>query len=706
MKPLLHLPHETSLLNKSTIDVIELVQKNNWNELNHTPTCIDKYDIVRARFGDNKWDCSPYATDKGSDQSQRVFDFTYLIDTPELLLQSKLIVYGWIYIQGNILGRKCKLSTLASRFNTGLKKILVSLIQDSGRNITDLNNYKKWYKLEETLKAQNFSRRTLELSFTALQAISGLNYWLPFQLELPNKSYKQLARKLSCRDKLESKQTLAIPQTLTEKIYGEAIKDVELAWPHRKKLAELERNLQSNYDIGRSRVDYKLATGRWTWLYDKNGELNKKSYVEEINKATPKSQTEIIAQHLAGTKLLPKHKADGNWLVRWRTKLQTACFICAGAFSGMRVSELFELHEDSFFTRTINGQVFHSVSAATHKLAAGAKHDEWLTSPITEKAISLAIELSACAREQLVKVATHSSDPGQVDKLIEISSNLWLSQIQRKNMPILITRSKWNDKLKKYSEKVGAIVSEADLRECRQLNPRDGGSINDKVELGKPWPLLTHQFRRTFACFAVRNNLGHPISIKQQFKHLSLRMSEWYVNGAIESRIKDISVDTELINLLNEAKIEQTTAHLDRWFNGEEQLGGTYGKAIVAMRNDKPVIYSNWDNLYRLVKEERLTLHGTLHSYCKNGHNCDMDGLINPAFCVDCRTGGSVIDLDKALWWQKKHEVLGAYLHKSLDINRNEFAHCITQIRAAEKVMDEFKIKFVKYEHPVHIIDL
>ncbi|TON45064.1 hypothetical protein CGH56_24835, partial [Vibrio parahaemolyticus] len=205
----------------------------------------------------------------------------------------------------------------------------------------------------------------------------------------------------------------------------------------------------------------------------------------------------------------------------------------------------------------------------------------------------------------------------------------------RKNLPILITRNKWNDRLKAYSKVVKAIVDEATLSECRQLNPRDGGAIDAKVKLGEPWPFLTHQFRRTFACFAIRNNLGHPISIKQQFKHISLRMTEWYGNGAIESRLKDVNIDSELINLLNEVKIEQTTAHFNQWFNGDNKLSGSFGKAIVAMRNDKPIIYSSWENLYRLVKEKRLTLHGTLHSYCKNGYDCDMDGVINPALCVD-----------------------------------------------------------------------
>ncbi|TOP43107.1 ABC transporter permease, partial [Vibrio parahaemolyticus] len=82
--------------------------------------------------------------------------------------------------------------------------------------------------------------------------------------------------------------------------------DVEQAWPHKEKLSLLERDLQSNYDIGRATVDYKLATGKWNWLYDEHGNLDVKKYAEEINKATPRSQSEIIIQYLGGTDLLPK----------------------------------------------------------------------------------------------------------------------------------------------------------------------------------------------------------------------------------------------------------------------------------------------------------------------------------------------------------------------------------------------------------------
>ncbi|NMU86016.1 hypothetical protein HKB16_24510, partial [Vibrio parahaemolyticus] len=131
---------------------------------------------------------------------------------------------------------------------------------------------------------------------------------------------------------------------------------------------------------------------------------------------------------------------------------------------------------------------------------------------------------------------------------------------------------------------------------------------------------------------SVRNNLGHPIAIKQQFKHLYLRMSDWYSSGAVQARLHDIHADHDLIKILNEVSLIQTTAQFDKWFNGDEKLSGSFGKMIVAMRDRKPEIYSSWDNLYRLVKAGRMTLHGTLHSYCKNGYDCDMEGISNPSF--------------------------------------------------------------------------
>ncbi|MBF4254391.1 hypothetical protein EA007_26600, partial [Vibrio anguillarum] len=99
------------------------------------------------------------------------------------------------------------------------------------------------------------------------------------------------------------------------------------------------------------------------------------------------------------------------------------------------------------------------------------------------------------------------------------------------------------------------------------------------------------------------------------------------------------------------------------------KLAGTHGKAIMKMRGEIPSIYSSWEVIYRAVKDGKLTLHGSLHSYCKNGYNCDMNGVVAPQFCVDCGSSSSIIDEQQAKWWQKKHRSLVAYIESGEEIS-------------------------------------
>ncbi|WP_222838357.1 hypothetical protein, partial [Cronobacter sakazakii] len=83
----------------------------------------------------------------------------------------------------------------------------------------------------------------------------------------------------------------------------------------------------------------------------------------------------------------------------------------------------------------------------------------------------------------------------------------------------------------------------------------------------------------------------------------------------------------------------------------------------------------------------------------------DMDGVINPAFCVDCSSGSSIIDEENAKWWQTKRRELTAYLAVNTSVSISIYSHCITQIRAAELVMRDFGMSFVEYKHQVEVTE-
>ena len=160
--------------------------------------------------------------------------------------------------------------------------------------------------------------------------------------------------------------------------------------------------------------------------------------------------------------------------------------------------------------------------------------------------------------------------------------------------------------------------------------------VMENVKVGQPWPLAPHQFRRTLAFYCIKNRLSTLVALKQQFKHLYLAMTEWYTNGGKLASLRDLTVDENVRKILNDISTETTANKIFKQWHSDETLSGSYGKTIMKMRGDVPTIYGSWEVIYKAVKEGKLTLHGSMHSYCKSGYDCDMDGVVTPQFCVDC----------------------------------------------------------------------
>lgn len=685
-------------------DIKSLYQKRKWKELDGIPVCKNKDNHITAYFGDDRWDCSPFCLAKGAGINHKSFGFSYLENYPLLRLQAKFIAYGWLYKQGHFLGRQSKLSAVATRFNGALKRAILILKSIGVESFETLSDGKIWEQFIDALEEKRYSRQTIELTFNALNAAARLHDWLPFNFEVPDLNIKALALKIAPGADQAPQQFLAIPQRIANEIYGEAIRLVEEAWPHKEVLAQLQRDLQQNYNEGRNFVDRKIQSGEWNFLVKQDGKLRMRLYTQEISAATPRYQRDIIAEALESTGLLHRAGTSRNWFSIWQGHLRAACFICCGAFTGMRISEIFEIHRNSFFTRTLDGVDFSVLSGSTHKLTSSKRNEEWLASPIVSKAVDLASALSASARVDLLELASQTTDRSAADALKKDSEFLWLSQKRRSYRPTISPKTSWRVYLQNFVRDIpGAHIEHSDISECLRINPFRHDSIAT-LKPGEPWPLSSHQFRRTFAVFAVQNNISSPVAIKQQFKHLNLHISQWYANGAHEAKFHDIMMDKELSKLIDQSKDEVVTSKFNDFFNTQEKLSGGFGKTIIAMRNDTPAIYSSWENLYLLVKEKRLTLHGTMHSYCKNAYNCDMDGVVNPAFCTDC--SHSIIDTKNAEKWQEKHSRLTNYLSELSSISDSEHSHYITQIRAAERVMDDFEIPYQRFEYPIKVREL
>ncbi|SON51134.1 hypothetical protein [Vibrio tapetis] len=484
----------------------------------------------------------------------------------------------------------------------------------------------------------------------------------------------------------EPQQTLVIPERLCNEIYGKAIKLVEEAIPYKQLIADTEHALQENYLQGKRTLEEKMRQGHTFTFMANNGEIDVHKFATAVKDTQPKKPKDILAP-LSKKVTHLKHGEDFR---RYLGQLINACYIICGGFSGMRESELNKLTPNSYYKDTFKGRDYHLLQSHTFKL--GEKRETWVTAPISRQAIELISVLTKKWRQK-------AKFPSE-----KYANSLWVNQCYRSKPPVLITD--WSERLRRFCRQFNFVVTEDDYQECAKSNPRSIERINKNVKVGQPWPLASHQFRRTLAFYCIKNRLGTLVSLKQQFKHTYPVMTEWYTNGGKLASLRDLMVDQKVQKALNDINAETTANKIFKQWHSDEKLSGTHGKAIIKMRGDVPTIYSSWDVIYKAVKEGKLTLHGSMHSYCKSGYDCDMDGVVTPQFCVDCGSGSSIIDEQQAKWWQKKHLSLVAYMKSDEDISVSEQSHYITQVRAAENVMRDFDMPFVPFEPDLKVTNL
>ncbi|ARC95166.1 hypothetical protein B6A42_27300 (plasmid) [Vibrio coralliilyticus] len=661
-------------------DIITLYNERRFDELDAIVICKDRDGKVTATFGQSNWDCFPFSRKK----ERNNFNFSYLDTAPELQRELKIFTVGWLF-NASPKGKKAlTFSAILSRL-ANITKIYSFLMQESQTSLAALSSAPLRLKLDNNLQEQDYAQPTLEKTFVAINGIIGDSGWHNIPLGIKPIKIRKESQRLSDKGK---QQTLVIPERLCHAIYGKAISLIEEAIPHAQLLADTENALQDNYIEGKSFLDSKVQQGHSYAFMNNDGSIDKPKYTSAIGDSLPHEPRSFIlpvAEKLPDIPL--KNAAEFK---RYLGQLITASYIVCGGFSGMRDSELDKLTPNSYYKDTLSGRVHHMLQSHTFKL--GEKRETWVTAASSKTAIDLMTVLTKRWRSE----ATYPDE--------KYANSLWLNQGARSIPPRLITN--WNDRLQRFCKQFNFVVTEEDYQECLASNPRSLDRVKKSVVVDKPWPMSTHQFRRSLAFYCVKNRLGTLVALKQQFKHLYLSMTEWYTNGGKLASLRNLKVDTKIQQALEEINAETTANKIFKQWHSDETLSGTHGKAIMKMREDVPTIYSSWDVIYKAVKDGKLTLHGSMHSYCKSGYDCDMDGVVTPQFCVDCGSGSSIIDEQQAKWWLKKHRSLVAYMESGEEISVSEHSHYVTQVRAAEKVMADFDMPFTPFEPDLKVASL
>jgi integrase len=72
-------------------------------------------------------------------------------------------------------------------------------------------------------------------------------------------------------------------------------------------------------------------------------------------------------------------------------------------------------------------------------------------------------------------------------------------------------------------------------------------------EDGKPYPLHAHQFRRTYARYVARAELGDLLTLRDHFGHWSIDMTTYYADGAPDT----FETDVELLKMVTTEKMDR-----------------------------------------------------------------------------------------------------------------------------------------------------
>ncbi|MFC4700802.1 integrase [Glaciecola siphonariae] len=683
MIPLLDLPDEVTRANyNDNQTVFSAYESENWTIIDSIPVSKNSKGGIESTFKDDLWDFTAYVDGKISYKNKLIFSD---LSCEKLKRECKLVCYCWLYAAGN--ARKnvnIKPSTVFAR-HSKLMFTYKYLDKAKLKTIDSLSNNLRFNLYCQHIKKSQLSTGSITLILNAINHIERLSKIAPIQFRNPYKGTNQdLIKTLVVEtDSGKSEQFFAIPTRLMEKCYSYCISKVEQSFEYREDIHDAMIEMRENYMQGKRIVDKKIDTGIWNWITKDSDQ-----YKSEVSKHKPNSYDSILSSYFDGHPLDKEIPRDAPGFYGWISELQTCCFILCAAFTGMRRSEVYSLHSNSYKSHELFGKKYHTLESTYFKMTQSlGVTAEWITIPFTEKVIGLAEAISRNMRHQLML----SDNPLDVHK----SSCLWLGQSNKRYLPKVRREGNMRNNFDKIAKKSGMTMTKEDITEFKLINPNCSElTAQKKLIVGNLWSITAHQFRRTFAVFAKRHNLCSSIAIKQQFKHLDLPTSEWYGEGGLAARLGALHEDKELGALLSNVVIENKTQKIHSWYNSEITLFGKMGQSLVRERASLPQIYKDWDVIYEHVKDGRLDVVGTLHAYCMAGYECKMSNMTSPANCQGCEN--QIVDEENAFVWGKRRGwciKMLEELDENKTLTQSIYSHLITQVRAAEKIMTFFKIE-------------
>ncbi|WP_460044415.1 integrase [Pseudomonas sp. S2_H01] len=325
-------------------------------------------------------------------------------------------------------------------------------------------------------------------------------------------------------------------------------------------------------------------------------------------------------------------------------------------FTGMRDQEVGRLPYDCLMKEVVEKEVYDDqglirdpgliidIISTTTKHTGYRKDASWLATTEVVQAVGVAQALCRGLSRILgippesMLLFTRSSPIHITDRTPRPT------QLLKKNEPALFSR---------------LIISQSDLNELLLSNPERTFSIDDGFEVGKPWPISTHQLRRSLAFYGSSSGFISLPSIAKQFKHFCKQMARYYANhfekiktifGYYDPKTDEYKIPhTHFLYEFQLATPMNTALELINEVLGEMPLYGGGGAQIQRQREliatEQLDIRDFREDTVKRVKAGDFVWRSTMLGGCMKQGDCDTYMLGQVTTCLSC--DGAAISPEK-----------------------------------------------------------
>jgi hypothetical protein len=262
------------------------------------------------------------------------------------------------------------------------------------------------------------------------------------------------------------------------------------------------------------------------------------------------------------------------------------------------------------------------VAGITTKLYSKAKPKLWITTNAVLKPIE--------ALEKVQKIMEpYTSNP---EKYLIISTA---------EHPVSNARPSKDGAVKKrtFEESLPTIlITDDDIRELETVDPLRNWRGDPRYQVGKPWWITSHQFRRTMAVFCAQTGLITLPSLKRLLGHLSKVMTLYYTKGCSAQNYHFNLINPKLANELKAAAAEANGAMFIREaLHSTEKLYGMKGREVTKSKSSHVWMEGSIKQTQDSVKRGLLAWTDSPLGGCGSAKPCSYRAHGNVFRCGGCR---------------------------------------------------------------------